>query len=179
MSEKRTTPKDRWRTPPYIVHWAARRWGPIGVDLAADAENAVADHWLGEGSPWWTNALLVDWGAELLGYLSRAPAFFHGWCNPPYSNIDPWVAKAVEAKKAGFSTTMLIPAMPGEQRFRDISRRATEIVFVLGRLAFLDADERPVSGNTTGSALIHFRAFDTGRPRVLWIERDLMREEIA
>ena len=173
----KTTPKDRWRTPPYIVHWAARRWGPIGIDLAADEENAVVGKWLGGGSEWWTDSLAVEWGFELLDALRDADEAFHGWCNPPYSDIDPWVARAIAAKDAGFSTTMLIPSMPGEARFRNISRHATEIVFVIGRLAFLDHNERPVSGNTTGSCLVHFRAYDEGSPRVVWVRRDNMQAE--
>lgn len=175
---KGTRPVDRdtWATPPFIVHWTARRWGSITMDLAADIDNTVADFWMGIGSNY-PDALEEDWAAIARDLTIAREWPQHAWINPPYSAIDPWIEKAVAAKAGGLSVTMLIPAMPGEARFRMISQHATEIVFILGRLAFLDANDRPVSGNTTGSCLVHFRAFDTGAPRVLWVGRDAMREE--
>lgn len=71
------------------------------VDAAASAENALLPvYWTRE-----TNALIQSWRGHRV------------WCNPPYSAIEPWVAKAwTEMREGGCeSITMLLPANRCEQ----------------------------------------------------------------
>ena len=73
------------------------------VDAAASAANAMLP-------VFWTiadDALWQSW------YGHRV------WCNPPYSNITPWVAKAWDAMltEGAISIDMLLPANRTEQRW--------------------------------------------------------------
>ncbi len=45
------------------------------------------------------------------------PWFGHVWCNPPYSKIGPWVAKAWEELSNCRSVSMLIPANRTDQKW--------------------------------------------------------------
>lgn len=49
--------------------------------------------------------------------LSQPWAPHSVWCNPPYSNIAAWVAKAWEEYRAGAQVVMLLPANRTEQRW--------------------------------------------------------------
>lgn len=142
-----TTPaeeKDSWRTPSYVFRWAEWMWGPFDVDLAADASNALCSQFITREQ----NAFSKSWG----DYGSV------GWCNPPYSNIEPWISKAVLERRRGFSTVMLIPAFNGEVYHQSTFAEAAAIRFILGRLAFLRPSGEPVSGNRSGSMLVLFLA---------------------
>ncbi|MCF5860467.1 phage N-6-adenine-methyltransferase [Aeromonas veronii] len=45
----------------------------------------------------------------------------YAWCNPPYSNIGPWVDAANEARVEGIGTVMLV--MAGSRKRRRLVRR--------------------------------------------------------
>lgn len=82
------------------------------------------------------------------------------WCNPPYSSIEPWVAKAWR-EHAAEVVVMLLPANRTEQGWwqnlvepmRDRPGSPLTVEFLRGRLRFLapgqtsiGADERPPFG---------------------------------
>ena len=58
-----------WITPDYIVKWVEKEFGPIGLDAAADVNNAVALHFIDEKM----DALVTPWKSSE-----------NVWCNPPY-----------------------------------------------------------------------------------------------
>lgn len=59
------------------------------------------------------------------------------YVNPPYSNSDPWVEKAIVEMKKGKTVVMLLKADTSTKRFHDlILPNASEIRFVRGRLKF-------------------------------------------
>lgn len=72
------------------------------VDAAASVDNAKLPHF-------WTrhsDALAQSWRGERV------------WCNPPYSNIRPWVEKADQEWRLGSELiVMLLPANRTEQRW--------------------------------------------------------------
>ncbi|BET96480.1 hypothetical protein TCT1_26640 [Xenorhabdus sp. TCT-1] len=75
------TPKqfrDLWQTPLPLFLALDLEFG-FYLDAAADAQNTLCAHYLTERD----NALECDW-------VSHGSIF----CNPPYSNITPWVEKA-------------------------------------------------------------------------------------
>ena len=77
-------------------------------------------------------------GASLWGKdgLTRLWAGERVFCNPPYSDIGPWVAKALEASLSVY----LVPARTDTKWWhRYVVDRATEIRFLRGRLRFGDA----------------------------------------
>jgi len=97
--------------------------GYFDWDLAADSTNKVAPHYYDEDS----NALadhntwnFKDWA----------------WCNPPYSNIEPWVKKAHFESMKGAKIAMLIPASPGSNWWRDWVDRKALVLFLNGRITF-------------------------------------------
>lgn len=76
------------------------------------------------------------------------------YCNPPYSNIDPWMAKAVEQLEFGVTTVMLAPSPNGESRFpKHVFGVCSEIVFISPRVSFLRPDGSVARGNSRGSCL--------------------------
>jgi len=73
------------------------------VDVAGHAEAPVSQA-IGR---WWdidTDGLAQDWAGERV------------WCNPPYSDIPPWVDRATRAMREGCELVdMLVPANRTEQ----------------------------------------------------------------
>lgn len=121
------------------------RFGPFTVDVAAAAHNTKCDRY-------WSR---LDDG------LSKSWAGERVWCNPPYSSIGPWVAKAWR-EVAAETIAMLLPANRTEQRWwqdmvephRDRAGSVLRVEFMAGRLRFLKpgqtlvrADERPPFGS--------------------------------
>ena len=83
--------EQRVRTPDVLIDAIERRFGPLTIDLAAsdgdeithriawpDNESRSGVHHITPEQ----DSLKVDW-----------PAQMHGWLNPEYGNIDPFVAK--------------------------------------------------------------------------------------
>lgn len=103
------------------------------IDAAASPANARLErYWTRED-----DALSKSWAGERV------------WCNPPYSNIGPWVVKAdreihwMEAPYAAELVVMLLPANRTEQRWwqqlvegeRDCNGRL-RVEFLPGRMRF-------------------------------------------
>lgn len=111
------------------------------VDVAAAAHNAKLPRYYTRSD----DGLAQDWTDETV------------WCNPPYSSIRPWVAKAW---RSDCTTVMLLPANRTEQRwwqdlvepYRDRGLGFT-VRFLPGRIRFIapghtliGPDERPPFG---------------------------------
>ena len=158
--------RDSWRTPPWLFEWLDERFY-FHIDLAADSHNRLCSQYLKEGNG---DGLSVDW--------HELPQATKGFCNPPYSNIDPWVAKAIAEQAKGFLTVMLFPTCNGEDRYAKVFERASEIIDIIGRVAFLRPDGTPVSGNTRGSSVYVFDPLLRGAPcRRWWVMRDAIRNQ--
>lgn len=117
---------DRAITPADFAPLAAR-FG-FTVDAAATAHNARLPTYLTPAD----NALELPWAGRI-------------WCNPPYSDIGPWVAKAwVEHRRGVELIVLLLPANRTEQKWW---QRAIEpyrdrglglsVEFLPGRMRFL------------------------------------------
>lgn len=94
-TDDRRTPDDLWQ------QWHAR-W-QFNVDAAANEESAKCEHF---------------YAIEHDGL--RQPWFGRVWCNPPYSNVGAWVAKArfeMERAAGPDVIVMLVPANRTEQRW--------------------------------------------------------------
>lgn len=93
-------------TPPELLRAVERRYGHrFEVDLAADAENTAAPAWYSLED----DALQHDW-TEHAGNAC--------WCNPPYSDISPWVCKAAVSTLDPLRApwiAMLLPAAIGSR----------------------------------------------------------------
>jgi phage N-6-adenine-methyltransferase len=72
------------------------------VDVAASAANRLCERYYDRN----TDGLLRSWKGERV------------WCNPPFSRLEPWVAKAWQEMRGGCElVVMLLPANRCEQRF--------------------------------------------------------------
>ena len=134
MSEPKQKPgrsRQDYGTPPEFLAAVYRLLGITGfaLDVAASAENAVCPSFLDEarnGLAWqWATALKSDWV----------------WCNPPYSDIASWVAKAYREKCRGVQATVLIPASVGANWWRDHVHHKAHVLFLNGRMTFVGCSD--------------------------------------
>jgi DNA (cytosine-5)-methyltransferase 1 len=100
----------------------------FAADLAASAENAVADLYFTEEM----DSLKQAWHLASLTSVER-------WCwlNPPFSDIEPWVKKATIESHSGAHTIMLVPASVGANWWRDWVGPYSFQLFLNGRLTFI------------------------------------------
>lgn len=174
--------KDRWCTPQWVFDYVDNLFG-FNVDLAADDENTKCEMW-------------YDEGIDALSYRWHRGTKSIGWCNPPYSNIAPWLEKAWEEARAGFTTVLLVPTPNGEAHYQNyVFGKASEIIFIDGRIAFEAADYftikgkngkpdkhikkgEAVAGNTRGSCLVVFNRGYEGVTSISTVRRDDMRVRV-
>ena len=151
--------RDLWQTPKPIFDYYDRRFD-IVADVAASESNALCTSFLDQED----DALKTRW-------------FVTNWCNPPYSDITPWVEKAIEEKKKGCLTVMLIPADTSVKWFKLAYENCTECHFICGRLAFINAEtQKPVSGNNKGSVVFIFDPNSPMRSVVTMLDRDAIMQ---
>jgi len=151
----RSFDKDSLQTPPWLFDWLNSKYR-FEIDLASDQNNKLC-------------AESYDKKYDALSAIWFDPEFdiLVGFCNPPYSKINPWIEKAIEEAKFGFTTVFLIPDFNGEERFDLISRHATTIIHLIGRVSFIRPDNgKPYTGNNRGSCVVEFSHRYWDRPPV-------------
>ncbi len=152
--------RDLWQTPRYIFDYYNKRFS-FTTDVAASRENKLCFSYIDEGN----DALDYEthWGGV-------------NWCNPPYSDIMPWVTRAVVEMIHGHKTVMLIPADTSVKWFKSAFDNCTECHFISGRLAFINADtQKPVSGNNKGSVVFVFDPNSPFKSQAVLIDRESMK----
>ena len=116
---------DDRRTPPDLLAECMELAGVTSFDLdvAANDDNAITNAWFV------TEGLTAHW-------------FGRAWCNPPYSDIRPWVQKAHSQAKFCRTIAMLLPANRTEQAWwQDLIEPGRhdgtlEVFFLRGRRRF-------------------------------------------
>ena len=140
-----TTPfdeRDERQTPPYLFWFAEFTFGKCDIDLAASFDNSLCRLFFGRGA----DGLLEPWHT----WEDR------GWCNPPYSNIEPWIDKAIREAEQGFETIMLIPPPNGAFRDAKVFTHAHRLIFIVGRVKFPRPGAMKTSTGFQGSCLVQF-----------------------
>lgn len=115
------------------------RWGPFTLDVAAAAHNTKCDRFFDRD----TDGLTQSWAGETV------------WCNPPYSDIAPWVRKAWDEYQSTRWIVMLLPANRTEQSwwqlmvepFRDRPGSPLRSEFLPGRMRFLRPGQTAIGPN--------------------------------
>lgn len=149
--------RDLWQTPQKVFDNLNKEFEFVG-DVAADHYNALTDDYFTETDSAFDN----EW-------------FKVNWCNPPYSNVMPWVNKAKIEHEKGKTIVMLVPADTSVKWFKEAYRSCNEVRFISGRLAFVNAEsKKPASGNNKGSVLFIWRAHCKSRCVILLDRDDLM-----
>ena len=114
--------------------------GPFTIDVAASDENAKCDRYYTRED----DGLRQPWAGEAV------------WCNPPYSQIRPWVEKAWAEARSTRVIAMLLPANRTEQGwwhdlvepYRDKRGSPLTVEFIRGRPRFLRPGETEVPPNS-------------------------------
>lgn len=137
--------KDSYGTPPEVYAYMNSLYHFV-MDVAASDANHLHKRYLTEEQ----NALALDWrdqGAKPGDYV---------WCNPPYSNIAPWVSKATEQAYRGVGTVMLVMADQSVGWFAEAIKWCSMVLLVTGgRLSFIDPTTgKPAAGNNKGSMFL-------------------------
>ena len=117
---------DTWATPAWLYRYAEYRFGVFDLDVCASHDSYKC-------RPYFTiedNSLIQPW------------ALFN-WCNPPYSNIRPWVEKAALEANIGNSTVMLLPADFSTQWFKLVWDLSSDILILNRRIQFIGAKGSP------------------------------------
>ena len=155
--------RDLWATPRDVVAYMESRYGKYDLDAAASEDNKVCEKFYSKE----TNCLKRWWGSKK-----------HVWLNPPYSNPDPFVLKAIEQMEHDNQIDILLPADNSTAWFSDAQKHAAEIIWITGetwkdedgreysrtgRLAFISGlTGDPVSGNNKGSVIFVMRKLKDG-----------------
>lgn len=118
--------RDDRPTPQYFFDEVNREFG-FTLDVAADPGNAKCSQFFSVED----DGLAQDWRGNVV------------WCNPPFSEIPPWLEKAVFEQRRGVLSVLLLPSATDTAWFHDLALPNAEIRFLRGRLKF---------GNTKGRA---------------------------
>ena len=151
--------KDRWQTPVEVFDALDLEFG-FWLDAAADHNNALCASYLTEDD----NALGRDW--ESYGAI---------WCNPPYSDITPWIVKAAEqCQQQRQSVVMLLPADTSTGWFATALKTVDEVRLVTeGRIGFINsATGKPgKNGAGKGNIFLIWRPFINPRCQFTTVTR--------
>ncbi|WP_429169158.1 phage N-6-adenine-methyltransferase [Aeromonas rivipollensis] len=152
-----TATRDMTQTPTYLFRALNLEFN-FTLDAAALPETALCQKYLTPD----IDALSVDWG-DFISPSVRAP---WAWLNPPYSDIGPWVEKAIEQQGRGIGTVMLVPQDTSTEWYP--GERASEVRHITGyhdangkwrngRVSFINkATGEEMKGNPKGSMFLIF-----------------------
>lgn len=149
--------RDLWQTPEGLFNNLDLEFD-FTCDVAASSENSLCDYYFTKEF----DALKEEvWGKV-------------NWCNPPYSDITPWINKAIEQHELGQTTVMLVPADTSVKWFKLAYDSCNEVRFISGRISFINAEtKKPVNGNNKGSVLFIWRGYTPSSSHtVSLIDRD-------
>ena len=174
--EGRTKPSDEYRTPDEFFAMVDREFS-FAFDAACNSGNCRAPR--GAKTDEGLDGLLVPW-------LSPT------WCNPPYSNVLPWIKKAIHERDVrGVTSCLLVPADTSVGWWwRHVPHEAHEVRFTQGRLRFVCENGRPHTTKKGGgtypgpTALVVFSpesrdATHKYIPRKETANEELLKEETA
>lgn len=157
--------RDLWQTPRWLFDYMDNL-NQYVCDIAASDYNHLCNEYVTEQQ----NAFIFDF------------SIFEGnsvWCNPPYSDINPWVDLAIKNRNQfGVGTTLLVPADTSVKWFEKALNSCDKVYFIVGgRISFIRADnQQAVSGNTKGSVLFHWEPITLPKQEIYFINRDDIKQ---
>jgi phage N-6-adenine-methyltransferase len=135
---------DEWETPPDLFA-ALHSEFAFTCDVAATDANALCDYYETRE----TDGVAVEWGA---GQYARV------WCNPPYSNVTPWIEKAHDTQERGGLAVMLLTVTPETRAWKEhVLGVADEVRFLARRVRFNMGGVPAKASHTLPSAVVVFR----------------------
>jgi phage N-6-adenine-methyltransferase len=155
-----------WRTPALLVQALFAEF-PLAIDLAACADDAICEEWLGPGSPRLVpDALALEHWAHLI------PEYAYGFLNPPYSRklklpIEPWIERCWKTARSGRGVVAVLPAAIQTVWWQDFvwdgtydstqSLCADEIRFMPHRVSFEHPEGEKSSNANVNTAIVIWR----------------------
>lgn len=131
---------DIWGTPDHVFKAAELLFGRCDLDVCASAENTKCKKFYSEQD----DGLSKNWSKD---------AKRNCWMNPPYSEIDIWMKKAIQESRKGASVICLVPARTDTDWWHRYTMKADDVIFLRGRIKFgCGKNSAPFP-----SALIYFR----------------------
>jgi phage N-6-adenine-methyltransferase len=172
-----TTPddeKDLAQTPPELVKWIEDNitGRPFDLDVCCIAATAKAPIYYS----------LIEQGIDSL----KIPWLSLNWCNPPYSDIMPWVDKAISEAEKGNTTVMLIPDKPEVGYIRKAWDHCDTFLRFPYRINFIRPNGKPFTtpdGKKQGPkfpvvAIVFTKLGLTAPSRVVYIDDRVKNKEI-
>jgi len=157
--------RDSWATPDYIFDPLDHEFG-FTIDVCATKDNAKIQNWIELPN----NALELCWryGDDNNNWDQCV-----AWCNPPYSDVAPWIAKAIEqARCNNVTTVMLTNYIVDCAYFHEHLPHIEEIRLALTRIQFEPPESVESSSNSKPQQLTIITpesAKAHGTPRItLW-----------
>jgi phage N-6-adenine-methyltransferase len=151
-----TKARDEWKTPPYLFQiWHIRY--EFTIDVCATKHNAKMPRYFSRRQ----NGLLQSWQHERV------------WCNPPYSNILPWVEKAPTADLA----VLLVPPRTDQAWWHLALNTGAKIGFLQGRIKFLPPlGVKESSPRDPSCLLVWGGSYSSSHPRIWseWVGTNMM-----
>jgi site-specific DNA-methyltransferase (adenine-specific) len=122
--------KDQWETPSQLFTLLDDEFC-FDLDVCASADNTKCDRFFDRA----TNGLVQRW----------APLTC--WCNPPYSDVMPWIMKAIDEAIGGAVVVLLLPGDTSTKWWHLASQWASERRELIGRVRFVNAPGAPKFGS--------------------------------
>jgi len=117
--------KDLAQTPWWFIKALENFLGvSFNLDVCALEETAKCFSFYSLEDGWGGDGLVCRWSE-------------YNWCNPPYSDIKPWVNRAIEEARVGKITAMLIPDKPETAISRHARFAADTVIHMPFRLNFI------------------------------------------
>lgn len=118
--------KQDYGTPMALIDAVERRWDALRWDLAATEENAKAGEFYSPSR----DALSphCHWYFDIGDGIA--------WLNPPFADIEPWVAKCAAESAFGLSIIVLTPASIGSEWFAAHCEGRAAVIGLRPRLTF-------------------------------------------
>jgi len=174
---------DSWRTPPEVFNTLHKEFDFL-ADMASTHENSLCLLHFTEDS----DALSFDWGDEPCLQSHRLR---YVWLNCPYSNPMPWVKQSLLAQSKGLGVVMLLNAdtsvgwfaealkgvseirnIVGDEKLKFICNEPYHNGYSSGRLAFINDEGKPISGNNKPQFILVFNPFKIGAKVTTYINRN-------
>lgn len=136
--------RDSWETPQWFYDYFDQKFN-FSADIAASKTNHKHSVFLTEED----DAFKVD----ILGVVDKGD---YVWCNPPYSNVMPWVELAEHNQERGVGTVLLLKNNTSPGWFKRGHKGASRIIFIVGgRIQFVQpSDNIKKSGNNFSSVVV-------------------------
>lgn len=125
-----------WGTPRDFLDAVERRFGKIGLDLAAKDDNHVVPAWFGPGSPFEVEDALAP-STRWHDFVDAQELRF---LNPPFEDIDPWASWCASFRNLT-TIAMLTHAAVDTKWFEDHVWGKALVLLLRPRMTFVGATE--------------------------------------